>query len=124
MNTRGTILYVEDNPENRMLIRRVLEADGFRVLLASNATEALQILQQERPDVMLVDVSMPDVDGYTLTTRVKSMPEFERLPIVALTANVMRGEQERARQAGCDGYIPKPVDIDVLSEQIERFIRH
>lgn len=124
MNTRGTILYVEDNPENRMLIRRVLEADGFRVLLASSATEALQILQQERPDVMLVDVSMPDVDGYTLTTRVKSMPEFERLPIVALTANVMRGEQERARQAGCDGYIPKPVDIDVLSEQIERFIRH
>lgn len=124
MNTRGTILYVEDNPENRMLIRRVLEADGFRVLLASSATEALQILQQEHPDVMLVDVSMPDVDGYTLTTRVKSMPEFERLPIVALTANVMRGEQERARQAGCDGYIPKPVDIDVLSEQIERFIRH
>lgn len=124
MNTRGTILYVEDNPENRMLIRRVLEADGFRVLLASSATEALQILQQERPDVMLVDVSMPDVDGYTLTTRVKSMPEFERLPIVALTANVMRGEQERARQAGCDGYIPKPVDIDVLSEQIERFLRH
>lgn len=123
MNTRGTILYVEDNPENRMLIRRVLEADGFRVLLASNATEALQILQQERPDVMLVDVSMPDVDGYTLTTRVKSMPEFERLPVVALTANVMRGEHERARQAGCDGYIPKPVDIDVLSEQIERFMR-
>lgn len=123
MNTRGTILYVEDNPENRMLIRRVLEADGFRVLLASSATEALQILQQERPDVMLVDVSMPDVDGYTLTTRVKSMPEFKQMPIVALTANVMRGEQERARQAGCDGYIPKPVDIDTLSAQIEHLLR-
>ncbi|MFO3796436.1 MAG: response regulator, partial [Anaerolineales bacterium] len=71
----------------------------------------------------LVDVSMPEVDGYTLTMRVKSMPEFERLPVVALTANVMRGERERARQAGCDGYIPKPVDIDLLPEQIERFMQ-
>ncbi len=123
MNTKGTVLYVEDNPENRMLIRRVLEAEGFRVVLAANATEALQILQQENPQVVLMDISMPDVDGYTLTARIKSTPGFEKLPVIALTANVMRGEQERALKAGCDGYIQKPVDIDLLSQQIESFLQ-
>lgn len=123
MTTRGTVLYIEDNAENRMLIRRVLEADGFRVLLAGNANEALQTLQRERPNLILMDISMPDIDGYSLTAQIKSMPGFERLPIIALTANVMRGEQERARQAGCDGYIQKPVDIDALTQQIEHFIQ-
>ncbi len=123
MNTKGTVLYVEDNPENRMLIRRVLEAEGFRVVLAANATEALQILQQENPQIVLMDISMPDVDGYTLTARIKSTPGFEKLPVIALTANVMRGEQERALKAGCDGYIQKPVDIDLLSQQIESFLQ-
>ncbi len=123
MNTKGTVLYVEDNPENRMLIRRVLEAEGFRVVLAANATEALQMLQQENPQVVLMDISMPDVDGYTLTARIKSTPGFEKLPVIALTANVMRGEQERALRAGCDGYIQKPVDIDSLVQQIEPFLR-
>lgn len=123
MNPKGTVLYVEDNPENRMLIRRVLEAEGFRVVLAANATEALQMLQQENPQVVLMDISMPDVDGYTLTARIKSTPGFEKLPVIALTANVMRGEQERALRAGCDGYIQKPVDIDSLAQQIESFLR-
>lgn len=123
MDTKGTVLYVEDNPENRMLIRRVLEAEGFRVVLAANATEALQMLQQENPQVVLMDISMPDVDGYTLTARIKSTPGFEKLTVIALTANVMRGEQERALRAGCDGYIQKPVDIDSLAQQIESFLR-
>ncbi|MEJ5239992.1 MAG: response regulator [Anaerolineales bacterium] len=123
MDTKGTVLYIEDNPENRMLIRRVLEAEGFRVVLAANATEAFQVLQQERPQVVLMDISMPDVDGYTLTARIKSMPGFEKLPVIALTANVMRGEQERALRAGCDGYLQKPVDIDLLAQQIESFMR-
>ncbi len=123
MDTKGTVLYIEDNLENRMLIRRVLEAEGFRVILASGAAEALQILQQEKPHLILVDVSMPEVDGYTLTRKIKALSGFERVPIIALTANVMRGERERALQAGCDGYIPKPVDIDALPQQIESFLQ-
>jgi len=122
MEPKATVLYVEDNLENRMLIRRVLEADGFRVILASGAAEALQVLQHEKPQLILIDVSMPEVDGYTLTRQIKGLAGFERVPIIALTANVMRGEKERALQAGCDGYIPKPVDIDMLPQQIESFL--
>jgi two-component system cell cycle response regulator DivK len=122
MEPKATVLYVEDNLENRMLIRRVLEAEGFRVILASGAAEALQVLQHEKPQLILIDVSMPEVDGYTLTRQIKGLAGFERVPIIALTANVMRGEKERALQAGCDGYIPKPVDIDVLTQQIESFL--
>ncbi|MBO9367486.1 MAG: response regulator [Chloroflexi bacterium] len=122
MEPKATVLYVEDNLENRMLIRRVLEAEGFRVILASGAAEALQVLQHEKPQLILIDVSMPEVDGYTLTRQIKGLAGFERVPIIALTANVMRGEKERALQAGCDGYIPKPVDIDMLPQQIESFL--
>jgi two-component system cell cycle response regulator DivK len=122
MEPKATVLYVEDNLENRMLIRRVLEAEGFRVILASGAAEALQVLQHEKPQLILIDVSMPEVDGYTLTRQIKGLAGFERVPIIALTANVMRGEKERALQAGCDGYIPKPVDIDMLTQQIESFL--
>jgi len=123
MEPKATVLYVEDNLENRTLIRRVLEADGFRVILASGAAEALQVLQHEKPQLILIDVSMPEVDGYTLTRQIKGLAGFEQVPIIALTANVMRGEKERALQAGCDGYIPKPVDIDMLPQQIESFLR-
>jgi two-component system cell cycle response regulator DivK len=122
MEAKATVLYVEDNLENRMLIRRVLEAEGFRVILASGAAEALQVLQHEKPQLILIDVSMPEVDGYTLTRQIKGLAGFERVPIIALTANVMRGEKERALQAGCDGYIPKPVDVDILTQQIESFL--
>jgi two-component system cell cycle response regulator DivK len=122
MEPKATVLYVEDNLENRMLIRRVLEAEGFRVILASGAAEALQVLQHEKPQLIMIDVSMPEVDGYTLTRQIKGLAGFERVPIIALTANVMRGEKERALQAGCDGYIPKPVDIDMLTQQIESFL--
>ena len=69
-----------------------------------------------------MDINMPDVDGYTLTAKIKAMPRFANLPIVAVTANVMRGDRERSLQAGCDGYIQKPIDIDTLSQQIERFL--
>jgi two-component system cell cycle response regulator DivK len=79
-------------------------------------------LQHEKPQLILIDVSMPEVDGYTLTRQIKGLAGFERVPIIALTANVMRGEKERALQAGCDGYIPKPVDIDMLPQQIESFL--
>jgi two-component system cell cycle response regulator DivK len=123
MSTNATILYVEDNADNRTLVRRILMAEGYNLLEAVNATQALEILKNTQPNLILMDINMPDMDGYSLTTKIKETPGLEFIPIVALTANVMRGDRERSLEAGCDGYIQKPIDIDLLSEQIERFLR-
>jgi two-component system cell cycle response regulator DivK len=119
---KGTILYVEDNPDNRSLIRRVLEAENYSVVEAINAAQALEKLENSNIDLVLMDINMPDMDGYTLTAKIKAINKFSKIPIVAVTANVMRGDREKSLGAGCDGYIQKPIDIDTLSQQIERFI--
>lgn len=121
--SKGTILYVEDNPDNRNLIRRVLNSEGYNVVEAAQATQAFEKLSTERVDLILMDINMPVVDGYTLTAQIKNTAEFARIPIVAVTANVMRGDREKSLEAGCDGYIQKPIDIDTLAQQIERFIK-
>ena len=121
-NKKGTILYVEDNPDNRSLIRRVLEAENYAVVEAINAQQALEKLEISIIDLVLMDINMPDMDGYTLTAKIKAIQKFSKIPIVAVTANVMRGDREKSLGAGCDGYIQKPIDIDTLSQQIERFI--
>ena len=118
----NTILYVEDNPDNRNLIRRVLNAEGYMVVEASNADLAFNKLENESIDLILMDINMPDMDGYTLTAKIKKMDKYKNIPIVAVTANVMRGDREKSLEAGCDGYIQKPIDIDTLAQQIERFI--
>ena len=120
--TKGTVLYIEDNPDNRLLVKRVLLSEDYAMLEAGDAREALSVLRSTRPDLILMDINMPDMDGYSLTARIKSMPGFERVPILALTANVMRGDKEKTLEAGCDGYIQKPIDIDQLSREIEKYI--
>ena len=122
MPAKATILYVEDNSDNRKLVRRVLEVEGYAVVEAQDGHEAMERLETQSIDLALMDINMPEVDGYTLTSRIKAMPRFAKLPIVAVTANVMRGDRERSLEAGCDGYIQKPIDIDTLSQQIERFL--
>jgi two-component system cell cycle response regulator DivK len=119
---KGTILYVEDNPDNRILVRRVLTAEGYSVMEAGNAAEALDVLDKVKTDLILMDINMPDVDGYALTTKIKGIPDYMNIPIIAVTANVMRGDREKSLEAGCDGYIQKPIDIDILAQQIERFL--
>jgi two-component system cell cycle response regulator DivK len=121
-NSKATILYVEDNPDNRTLVRRILAAEDYALLEAVNAADALKILQRERPDLILMDINMPDMDGYTLTAKIRALPGFERVPILALTANVMRGDKEKTLEAGCDGYIQKPLDIDQLIREVEKFL--
>jgi two-component system, cell cycle response regulator DivK len=118
-----TILYIEDNHDNRILIRRILAVEGYVIQEAENATEGLEKLNTLRPDLILMDINMPDMDGYTLTAKIRSMSGFDQVPIIALTANVMRGDRERSLEAGCDGYIQKPIDIDILPQQIERYLR-
>ena len=108
---KSTILYVEDNPDNRSLIRRVLEAEGYAVVEAINAKQALETLEKNEVNLVLMDINMPDMDGYTLTAKIKSVEKFSKIPIVAVTANVMRGDREKSLGAGCDGYIQKPIDF-------------
>lgn len=123
MNDEITILYVEDNPENRLLVRRILMAEDFNVVEAEAASIALDYLKTNRPDLILMDINMPEVDGYTLTARLRENSHLDGVPIIALTANVMRGDRERTLEAGCDGYIQKPVDVDLLPQQIMRFLK-
>ena len=124
MSDKKTILYVEDNFDNRSLVRRVLEAEGYQLMEAPNAEAALSLLEKGNPDLILMYINMPDIDGYTLTANIRAMPAHTRVPIVAVTANVMRGDREKSLEAGCDGYIQKPIDIDNLPHQIERFMRN
>ena len=118
-----TILYVEDNLENRVLIQRILEAEGYTFLGASSASEGLQLARLHNPDLILVDINMPEVDGLTMTRELKADESFADIPVIAITANVMRGDRERTLNAGCDGYIQKPIDVDLLPRQIVHFLQ-
>jgi two-component system, cell cycle response regulator DivK len=123
LNRSAIILYIEDNPDNRLLIRRVLQAEGMTFHEASNAREAWSSIHAAVPDLILMDINLPEVDGYALTAQLKALPQLQRVPIIAMTANVMKGDRERTLQAGCDGYIQKPVDVDALPGQINHFLR-
>jgi two-component system, cell cycle response regulator DivK len=117
------ILYIEDNADNRLLIRRILEAEGFFIQEAVNANQAMEALKARTPDLILMDINLPEVDGYTLTSHLKAHPKFNNIPIVALTANVMQGDKERTIEAGCDGYIQKPIDVDSLPDELKNYLR-
>jgi two-component system cell cycle response regulator DivK len=115
---RTVILYIEDDPANRILVRRVLEAEGYRVLEAENGTQGLEIAQTEQLGAILVDIHMPDMDGFEVMARLKAIPRIASVPLIALTAMVMKGDRERTLEAGCSGYIEKPIDVDLLPEQV------
>ncbi len=117
-----TVLYVEDNVDNRILVKRVLQAEGYSFLGAGDAMEGMLLAHEHRPDVILVDINMPEMDGLTMTSHLKTDPIFSMTPVIAITANVMRGDRERTLSAGCDGYIQKPIDVDQLPNQIVRFL--
>lgn len=122
MDKITTVLYVEDNHENRLLVRRILQAEGYSVLEAESAQQAMVIIKSQPPDLILMDINLPGIDGYTLTSHLKSLPYLKKVPIVAMTSNVMQGDRERTFEAGCDGYIQKPIDVDNLSNQINHFL--
>jgi len=123
MKAEPVVLYVEDDPNNRRLVQRILAADGIKVLEAADADGALALLELSHPDVILMDINLPVMDGYTLTEKIRALPGLRRVPIVALTANVMRGDRERTLEAGCDGYIQKPIDVDMLPNQVRRYFQ-
>lgn len=117
-----TILYVEDNAANRMLVGQVLEGVGYTVIEATDGLSGIKMAQEAQPDLILMDINIPGMDGYEAATRIKSLPELSNIPIIALTAKVMAGDRERALAAGCNGYIAKPIDIDALPKQVAEFL--
>lgn len=117
------ILYIEDNTANRLLVKRILMAEDHVVLEAENGIQGIKVAREESPDLILVDINMPDMDGYEVTAHLRQIPVLGKVPIVALTANVLRGDRERSLQAGCDGYIQKPLDVDMLPSQVEALLR-
>jgi len=122
-DSSAMILYIEDDLPNRVLIKRVLEAEGYEVREAESGSEGLQIAQAERPALILVDINLPEMDGFEVTARLRAMPELGTVPIIAVTANVMKGDREKTLAAGCSGYIEKPIDVDLLPVQLAAFLR-
>jgi two-component system cell cycle response regulator DivK len=116
------ILHIEDNFDNRILVRRLLQSAGYHIIEAENAYQAAASLYKYSPDLILMDINLPGIDGYTLTHKLKTIPGVSKIPIVAITANAMRGDRERSLLSGCDGYIEKPIDIDKFLDQVSDFI--
>ena len=117
------ILYVEDDPSSVMLVRRVLESEGYQVITVSDGISALDVAKRERPNLILMDINVSGLDGYEVTTRLRTIEALQQVPIVAVTAAVLKGDRERALIAGCTGYIPKPIDVDEFPDQVRSFLR-
>ncbi|HEY67942.1 MAG TPA: hybrid sensor histidine kinase/response regulator [Thermoflexia bacterium] len=119
---RTKILYVEDDPSSVVLVRRVLESEGYQVIAAEDGLSAIEIAKREKPDLILMDINISGLDGYEVTTKIRNIPELSSIPIVAVTAATLKGDRERALIAGCDGYIPKPIDVDRFPYQVQAFL--
>ena len=117
-----TILYVEDDPASVVLVRRVLESEGYRVITTSDGLSAIETASRELPDLILMDINIGGLDGYEVTTRLRTIEELQHVPIVAVTAATLNGDRERALIAGCTGYIPKPIDVDEFPQQVRAFL--
>ena len=121
--TQQTILYIEDNPGNRLLVKRILEVEGYKVVEAISGLAGLSAAESMQPDLILVDINLPELDGYELTRRLKQIRHLSSVPIIAMTANVMKGDREKSLAAGCDGYIQKPIDVDQLPVQVANYLQ-
>jgi two-component system cell cycle response regulator DivK len=121
------ILYIEDNYQNYRLVMRMLSLDKereFEVTQAADGTTGLQLATKIKPDLILMDINLPDIDGATVTSKLKADPTLKDIPIIALTANAMVGDRERFLEAGCDGYLRKPISRDELREVVNQFLNN
>jgi CheY-like chemotaxis protein len=116
------ILYIEDTENNRILVKRRLEKNGYQVLMAENAGEGLARARAEMPDLILMDMGMPDIDGWSATRQLKADPDLRGIPVIAVTAHAMQGDREKTLQAGCDEYETKPFDFTRLIEKIQTLV--
>lgn len=116
------VLVVDDNPLNAELARAVLDADGLAVAVAADATEAAQRLAEFAPDLVLMDIQLPGLDGLTLTRQIKADPAHRHVVVLAFTAYAMKGDEARMLEAGCDGYLSKPIDVAVFAGQVRSWL--
>lgn len=118
----GRILYIEDNPQNMRLVRKILVHAGYEMLEAEDGLSGLTVAENERPDLILLDINLPDIDGFEVATRLKASHTLAAIPVIALTANAMVGDREKSLAAGCNGYLPKPVGRQDLLVTVEDFL--
>ncbi len=116
------ILIVEDNPMNMVLATDLLEASGYVVIQAGTAEEGIELARAESPDLILMDISLPGMDGLRATGDLKQNPTTKDIPVIAMTAHAMRGDEEKALVSGCTGYITKPIDTREFPKEVARFI--
>lgn len=121
-DSRKTVLCVEDNPTNMLLVARIIEAEGYTLLQSARGDKALAMLQEIVPDLVLLDINVPGLDGLELAREMRQDPRLQNVPIIATTANVLVGDRERCLEAGCDEYMPKPLDIRRLRQLIRSFM--
>jgi two-component system cell cycle response regulator DivK len=120
----NNVLYIEDNPDNMMLVQRALEARGYRLLKAVNGLSGVEVAEREDVDLILLDINLPDIDGYEVARRLRKSVKSTLLhtPIIAITANALKGDAEKALDAGCDVYMSKPINIRELWARVEAFV--
>lgn len=119
MKTPRRILVVDDNPDNRDVLSRILELSGYAVLSANNGVHALDVAEQSTPDLILMDLAMPEMDGWEATSALKTRPHLSHIPVIALTGHVTTDDIRRAINAGCQDYLAKPVDFDRLLHKVK-----
>lgn len=117
------ILYVEDNFENKLFVRRVIESMGHEMIEAETGLDSLVLAAERVPDLVLMDVNIPGMDGLETTAKFKRNPRLAHIPIIALTANAMKGDKERCLAAGCNGYMQKPVGVSDLRREIDHYAK-
>jgi len=121
--SKGRILIVEDNMDTYELVHFILEKNGFETFLAANGRDGVNAAVKQRPDLIIMDMSMPEMDGWTATSIIKKDEQTRAIPLLALTAHALPGDRQRAMDAGCDEYITKPMDLDELLEAIQYWVK-
>jgi two-component system cell cycle response regulator DivK len=118
------VLYIEDNPDNMTLVKRVLEARGYVLLQAINGLSGIAIAEEQAVDLILLDINLPDIDGYEVARRLRHSAKhiLAHIPIIAITANALKGDAEKALESGCDVYMSKPINIRELGARVEAFL--
>jgi len=119
------ILCIEDNPDNRTLIQRILRPDSYNLIEATSGVQGLAIAEGQECDLILLDINLPDIDGYEIARRIRASKNstLAQIPIIAVTANAMKGDAQKAIQAGCTKYMSKPINIDELVKTVDVFAR-
>jgi two-component system, cell cycle response regulator DivK len=116
------ILVVEDTEDNRQIIRDLLSSVGYELIEAMDGAAGVALAQQERPDLILMDIQLPEIDGYEATRRIRAIPELAKVPIIAVTSYALSGDEAKTREAGCDGYVAKPFSPRQLLAKVREFL--